>query len=136
MDLALNNLQKLICHKTKPNQTERVSRNFNITMGAYDGAKICELVGGLLLHNLNNIIDPFQDDELIIVDTWTSRKDNVIRKELDWLFEKLSFKVDIQINLQITDYLDITVNLYSGTVSPFRKNNQYPCFINVGSNHH
>ena len=24
MDLALNNLQRLICHKTKPNQTEDI----------------------------------------------------------------------------------------------------------------
>ena len=26
-------------------------------------------------------------------------------------------------------------NLYNGTVSLFRKNNQYPCDINVDSNH-
>ena len=43
--------------------------------------------------------------------------------------------MDIQTNLKITDYLDITLNLYNGTVSPFRKNNQYPSYINVGSNH-
>ena len=30
MDLALNNLQRLICHKTKPNQT-RILQNFLIS---------------------------------------------------------------------------------------------------------
>ena len=32
-------------------------------------------------------------------------------------------------------YLDITFNFDNDTVSPFRKNNQYPCHINVGFNH-
>ena len=43
--------------------------------------------------------------------------------------------LDIQANLKITDYLDVKFNLYDETVSPFRKNDQYPCYINVGFNH-
>ena len=44
---------------------------------------------------------------------------------LHWLFNKFGFKLNILTNYRITDYLDITLNLYNGTVSPFRKNNQY-----------
>ena len=48
-------------------------------------------------------------------------------------------KLDIQANLKITDYLDVMFNLYDGTVSPYQKKktrkDQYPCYINVGSNH-
>ena len=29
----------------------------------------------------------------------------------------------------------VLLNLYNGTVSIFRKNNQYRCYISVGSNH-
>ena len=47
----------------------------------------------------------------------------------------IQFKLDIQTNLKITDYLDVTLNLYNGTVSLFRKRKQYPCYINGGSNH-
>ena len=36
--------------------------------------------------------------------------------------------------LKITDYLDVTFNLYNRMVYPFRKNNLYPCYINVRSN--
>ena len=109
-------------------------------MGALLGDKICEVVGCLLLYNLNNIIDPgnyglYRDDGLNIVDKYTPRKGDIIRKKLHWLFDKFWFKLDIQTNPKITDYLDITFNLYKSTVSPFRKNNQYPCYINVGSNH-
>ena len=49
--------------------------------------------------------------------------------------EKNYIKLDIQTNLKTTDYLDVKPNLYYGTVSLFRKNNLYPCYIIVGSNH-
>lgn len=106
----------------------------------YDGAEICELVGCLLLYNLNNIIDPcnhslYRENGLIIVSNCPPRKHYVIRKKLHWLFDKFGFKLDIQTNLKITDNLDITLNLYNSTMSPFRKNNQYPCYINIGSNY-
>ena len=73
--------------------------------------------------------------ELFIVDNCTPRKDDEIMKKLHWLFDKFGFKLDIQTNLKITDYLDINPNLYNGTGFSFRKNNQYPCYINIGYNH-
>ena len=83
-------------------------------------------IGCLLLHSLNNIIDPskhglYYDDGLIIVDNCTPRKCDVISKKLHWLFNKFGFKLDIQTNLKITKFLDITFNLYNNTKSPFRK---------------
>ena len=44
-----------------------------------------------------------------------------IRKRLHRLFAEFGFKLDIQTDLKIADYLDVTLNLYNGTVSPFRK---------------
>ena len=43
--------------------------------------------------------------------------------------------MDVPSNFKITDYLSVTLNLYNGTVSSFRKNNQYLCYINVCPNH-
>ena len=51
------------------------------------------------------------------------------------LFDEFGFKLDIRTDLKITDYLDVTLNLYSGTVSPFRKRNQDLRYVNRGSNH-
>ena len=106
----------------------------------YIYVEISELIGCLLQHKLNDIINSgchrlYRDDILIIIDNCTPRKWDIIRKKLHWLFDKFGFKLDIQDNLKITDYLDVTFNLYDGTVSPFRKNDQYPCCINIGSNH-
>ena len=117
-----------------------VSGNFDNPTVAYDGVKICKLVGCLLLYNLNNIIDPGNhglccDDGLLIVDHCIPRKIDAIRKKLYWLFHKFGFKLDIRTNTKITDYLDITLNLFNGMVSSIRKNNKYSCYITVGSNH-
>ena len=43
--------------------------------------------------------------------------------------------MDIQTNLKITHYLEVTLYLNNDTVSPFRKNKQYPYYIKVDSNH-
>ena len=77
----------------------------------------------------------YRDDGLIIRDDCMPRKGDMIRKKLHQLFNKFGFKLDIQTNLKIMDYLDVTFNLHNGTVSPWRKNNKYSCYINVGSNH-
>ena len=60
--------------------------NFDVSIGAYDGAEICELVGCVLLYNINKIMEPnnhglYRDDGLIIVDKSTPRKCDGIRKK-------------------------------------------------------
>ena len=109
-------------------------------MGSYDSAEISELVECLLVYKLNDIIDPnrhwlYRDDGLIIIDDCAPRKGDIVWKKQHWIFNKFGFKLDIQTNLKITDCLEVTFNLYDGTVSPFRKNDQYPCYKNVGFNH-
>ena len=109
-------------------------------MVSFDEAEICVLIGCLLFHSLYNIIDPsnlglYWDDRLILVDDFTPRKGDVIWNKLQWLFNIFGFKLDIQNDLKITKSLDITLNLYNNTISPFRTNNQYPHYINTGSSH-
>ena len=41
----------------------------------------------------------------------------------------------MQTDLKIADYLDVTLNRYNGTVSPFRKRNQDLRNVDRGSNH-
>ena len=114
--------------------------NFDVSIGAYDGAEICELVGCVLLYSINKIMDPsshglYLDDGLIIMDKSTPKKCDGIRKRLYKLFNEFGFRLDIRTDLKITAYPDVTLNLYSGTVSPFRKRNQDLRYVNRGSNH-
>ena len=119
---------------------KREGGNFNVSIGAYDGAEICELVGCVLLYSINKIMDPsshglYHIDGLIIVDKSTPKKCDGFRKRLYKLFDEFGFRLDIRTDLKITDYLDVTLNLYSGTVSLFRKRNQDLHYVNRGFNH-
>ena len=109
-------------------------------MGAYDGTEICEIVGCVLLYSINKILDPssyglYHVDGLIIVDKSTPKKCDGVKKWLHRLFDEFGFKLDTQTDLKIADYLDVTLNLYNGTVSPFRKWNQDLHYVDRGSNH-
>ena len=134
------------CHKTLLYYEDSIwikkgeGGNFDTPIGAYDGAEICELVGCVLLYSINKIVDPsshglYYDDGLVIVDKSTPKKCDGIRKRLHRLFGEFVFKLDMQTDLKITDYLDVTLNLYNGTVSPFRKMNQDLRYVNRESNH-
>ena len=97
-------------------------------------------MGCVLLYNINKIVDPYSHglylkDGLIIVDKSTPRKCDNIRKRLHRLFDEFGFKLEIQTDLKIADYLDITLNLYNRTVSPFRKKNQNLHYVDMRSNH-
>ena len=59
----------------------------------------------------------------------------MVLEKLHTLFGEFGFRLDIQTDLKIADYLDVTLNLYDGTVSPFRKRNQDLRYVNRGSNH-
>ena len=74
----------------------------------------------------------YHNDGLIIVDKSTPKKCDCIRKSLYKLFDEFGFRLDIKTDLKVTDYLDVTLNLYSGTVSPFRKRNQDLRYVNRG----
>lgn len=72
--------RKSLLHHNDTLWIKRVdSGNFDNTMGTYDSAELCELVGYFLLNNINEIIDPgnhglYRDDGLMIVDKYTPRK--------------------------------------------------------------
>ena len=77
----------------------------------------------------------YHHDGLVIVDKSTPKKCDGIRKRLHRLFGEFGFKLDTQTELKIADYLDVTLNLFNGTVSPFRKRNQDLRYEDRGSNY-
>ena len=72
MDLALNNLQRLICHKTQTtNPTwEKTTDDFDVTMGSFDCAQIADLEGIYIFDTLGRFLNLnndaiYRDDGLI-----------------------------------------------------------------------
>ena len=92
-------------------------------MGNFDGAKLCELVGALILSQLSNIIKNtdmrrYRDNGLIIIKNTNEVKLDSDRKRLSNALKLLWFYIAIYTNLKIVNFLDLTINLKKGTFEP------------------
>ena len=113
---------------------------FNVTMEAYDGAKVCELVGSFLLHQLSNKyhkkdISLYRDDGLAVFKNKSDPQAERIKKDFQKIFRENDLNIVIKCNLKIVDYLDVTLNLLNNTYKPFSKPNNEINYIHKESNH-
>ena len=113
---------------------------FDVTMGSYDGAEICELVGLYILNLLakkynKEKIGLYRDDGLAAFKNTSGSKAERIKKDITAMFKELGLKIKIDTNMAIVDYLDITLNLSDGKFYPYRKPDNLPVYINKLSNH-
>ena len=113
---------------------------FDVTMGSFDGAEICELVGLYLLDKLSSLtgrenIGLYRDDGLSAIRSSSARRFDKLRKDITEVFKREGLSITIQINLPSTDFLDVTLDLPNGKYYPFRKPNNDPLYINTQSNH-
>lgn len=113
---------------------------FDVTMGCYDGAEVCELVGLYMLNKLRNIITNeniglYRDDGLAVVENANGPKMDKIRKSIIKIFQEENLSITIETNLLATDFLDVSFDLRSGKYFPYRKPNSKPLYVNAQSNH-
>ena len=127
------------------NQAKRLSIKkggilFDATMGSFDGAEICELVGLYLLHNLcnpsqNAELGLYRDDGLAVVRNASGPIVDKIKKKIIKILQQHNLKITTEANLFQTDFLDVTFNLDTGKYWPYRKPENQPLYINTKSNH-
>ena len=120
--------------------TKKNGNLFDVTMGSYDEAEICELVGLYLLHELNKTIKNqhlglYRDDGLAIINSKSGPVIERIKKIISTIFQNNGLKITTESNLLQTDFLDITLNLTTGKYWPYRKPGDIPLYINAKSNH-
>lgn len=119
---------------------KKVSDNtFDVTMGSYDGAEVCELVGLYILSILSEKYDKsqlglYRDDGLAAFCS-TGQTSDSIRKEITKIFNDQGLKITIQANLKEVNFLDVTFNLMTDTYKPYKKPNDNPIYIHTKSNH-
>ena len=98
--------------------------------GSFHGAEVCELVGLLLLHAIENenIFERnkfgiFRDDDLSIVKSKSDPHMERISKKLRMVFSKFFLKITIKSNLTMIDFLNVELDLINDSYAPFRKPN-------------
>jgi hypothetical protein len=113
---------------------------FDVPMGSFHGAEVCDIIGLFLLHKLSQIFKEqsyglYRDDGLAILDWAPPRELDNLRKKAISIMLEAGFKITIEIGHTKTDFLDVTLDLYNDTFRPFRKPNSSLSYIHKSSNH-
>ena len=79
---------------------------FDVAMGAYNGAEVCEIVGLFLLNNLANRFDKnsvglYRDDGLALFENINGHCADKIRKESHQLFKENGLSLEVKCNLKL-----------------------------------
>ena len=93
-----------------------------------------------LLNNLANKFDKtsvgsYRDDGLALFKNINGHLADKIPKEFHQLFKENGLSLEIECNLKTVNYLDITLDLNTGTYKPYRKPNDEILYIHAKSNH-
>lgn len=110
---------------------------FDVTMGSFDGAETCELVGSFLLSQLQDLnvnVGLYRDDGLAISSA-SPRESEIFKKKICQVFTSNGLRITIEANKQVINFLDVTFNLNDGTYRPFTKPNTTLLYVHRESNH-
>ena len=140
VEIIMHSRKTLLFDKDEPWVKRGDSPMFDVAMGCYDGAEVCELVGLYILHKLTSAfpdgnIGLYRDDGLAIFKNITTRSGDNVRKKFSEILGNLGLKITVQSNLKVVNYLDVTLNLKTGKYYPYRKRDNNPLYINANSNH-
>jgi hypothetical protein len=132
--------RSVLFNSTKPWIKRNSPTTFDVTMGSFDGAKICKLVGLYALSKLSarfdsNNIGLYRDDGLAMIKGTSPRLADKARKDLCSAFQELGLKITAEVNYKTVNFLDVTLNLTNESYKPYRKPNNDPLYIHKESNH-
>ena len=103
-EIIFHSRKSLLFNKDKPWIKREGNGLFDVTMGSYDGAEICELVGIYILNILadkydKNNIGLYWDDGLAAFKNTSGSKADKIKKGITKIFKETGLRIHIQANL-------------------------------------
>ena len=130
----------LLFNNEEPWVKKHGDEEFDVPMGCFDGAEVCDLVGIYSLNLLKTIIRKenvglYRDDGLGIIRNSSGPEIDRMRKQIIKVFKECGLNIVIKMNLKTVDFLDVRFNLTNNTYEPYRKPNNEPVYININSNH-
>ena len=113
---------------------------FDVPMGSFHGAEICDIVGLHILSKLGQLpgmecVGLYRDDGLAIIDWGQPRTLDRLRKQTIAVMKELGFKITLDVGSTRTDFLDVSLDLANDSFRPFRKPNGRLSYIHQDSNH-
>ena len=119
--------KSLLLYNNEPWKKKEQDGSFDVTMGSYDGAQLCELIGIYIQCLLENTLEEdlmglYRDDWFIILCNTKRHQTDKIWKKIISIFKNIDFKIEVT-NLMEVEFLDVTFNLERNTYRPYKKPN-------------
>ena len=128
---------KSLLYKDKVPYKKKASGFFDVTIGGYPGAENSDLVGLFLLSEVRHLgvsLGAYRDDWLGY-SRLTARQTDIVKKKIQKIFESHGLKIEIQVNKDVVDFLDVTLDIRNCFYQPFTKPNSVPVYVHRQSNH-
>ena len=102
--------------------------SFDVPMGSYFGAELCDHIGLYILNHLQNLYDPKQiglcrDAELAIIKRPNNQQLEKLKKNTIKCFKNIGFDITISVGTNKCNFLDLTLDLSNNLYMPYRKEN-------------
>ena len=118
----------------------KLEKQFYVSMGAFDYAEVCELIGLCIISTINEgicleSIGHYRDDGLTVLKSATGSELERMTKQLTKTLQDNGLSITSQTNISSANFLDIALNLTTESYKPYRKPNDQPLYIDTHSNH-
>ena len=113
---------------------------FDVPMGSFFGAELCDLIGLYALSKLETLYDTkeiglYRDDGLAIIESISNQNLENKKKKTIKIFKDIGFKITIDTGATKCNFLDVTLDLANNIFKPYKKDNTEIRYINNNSNH-
>ena len=110
--------KSLLYHQNSPWTKKNTNDMFDVTMGSYDGAETCELIGtymiSLIASKFKDEVGLYRDGGLAVCKT--NPKEIVkTKKEVSNVFKANGLKITVDANKKIVHFLEVTFDLTDGS---------------------
>ena len=122
----------LLFEETRPWIKNSGDKDFNVPMGCFDGAEICELVGTFIQSNLTNIknkedVGLYRDDGLGIFKSISRPEIERKKKAILKVSKKCGLLIVLDTNLKTVDFLDVTFEKLEASPKYFKTTADINC---------
>ena len=136
----INQSRKTLFNEKIPWVKKDGSEDFDVPMGCFDGAEVCELVGTFILNRLKNVFQNnrfglYRDDGLAVIKGLSGPEIERLKRNVVKTLNDCGLNITTKTNLHTVIYLDVIFDLRKDTYLPYSKPDNSPVYINNCSNH-
>ena len=139
-ELILHACQSVLFHENETWCKKNSNSYFDIVMGSFHRAEICDLNGLSFLDKVNTVtgisnIGFYRDDGHGVIDQTNGTHRVRLKKKMLKVFNDIGFKITIEIGSTSTDFIDVSLILLTDYYQVYSKPNTKIIHVNKNSNH-